>query len=172
MAYFGLVPLSTNLLAGQKTATSGNTLQDGDSGGPSYRVYGPSGLVNQGTGTMTLRDTGNVTGATNATPIVITSAAHGLSSGTRVTLSGVGGNTAANGTFTVTAITADTFSLNGSTGNGAYTSGGTWHATGLYVVSIFIDPNLGYASGQTYWFFATWVTSGTTMAELSSFTVV
>jgi len=37
----------------------------------------------------------------------------------------VGGNTAANGTWTITVTNSTTFSLNGSTGNGAYTSGGS-----------------------------------------------
>ncbi|MEX2185844.1 MAG: hypothetical protein WD875_03580, partial [Pirellulales bacterium] len=69
---------------------------------------------------------GAVTGATNATPIVITSNGHGLANGEQVTISGAVGNTAANGTFTVSNVTANTFRLNGSVGNGAYTSGGTW----------------------------------------------
>lgn len=59
-------------------------------------------------------------------PIVVTSAAHGLTTGTRVAISGVGGNTAANGTWVITKIDDDRFSLNGSTTNGVYTSGGTW----------------------------------------------
>ncbi len=67
-----------------------------------------------------------ITGASNASPIVVTSTAHGLSPGTTVTIVGVLGNTAANGTFTVSKIDANRFSLNGSTGNGAYTSGGTF----------------------------------------------
>ncbi len=70
--------------------------------------------------------TGNVTAATNAAPIVITSNAHGLKTGQIVTVAGATGNTAANGTFTVTVLTANTFSLNGSTGNGAYAGGATW----------------------------------------------
>lgn len=65
-----------------------------------------------------------VTGATNASPVVITSTGHGLSTGHRVAISQVGGNTAANGNWTITVVDANTFSLNGSTGNGAYTSGG------------------------------------------------
>lgn len=65
-----------------------------------------------------------VTGATNASPIVITSTAHGLVTGDRVTIASVGGNTAANGNWTITKNDANTFSLDGSTGNGAYTSGG------------------------------------------------
>lgn len=67
-----------------------------------------------------------VSGATNASPIVITtSAAHGLATDDVVTIASVGGNTAANGTFKITKLTSTTFSLNGSTGNAAYTSGGT-----------------------------------------------
>ena len=69
---------------------------------------------------------GTIASATNASPIVITTTQpHGLSTGRTVSIAGVGGNAAANGTFTVTAIDATRFSLNGSTGNGAYTSGGT-----------------------------------------------
>lgn len=68
---------------------------------------------------------GVVTGATNASPIVITCTAHGLSTGQPATLSGVQGNTNANGTWTITRLSANTFSLNGSTGNAAYTGGGS-----------------------------------------------
>lgn len=64
-----------------------------------------------------------ITGATNATPIVITVASHGYSTNDTVIVVGVLGNTAANGTFTITKIDDNSFSLNGSVGNGAYTSG-------------------------------------------------
>src|SRR5262249_52886011 len=59
----------------------------------------------------------------------ITSANHGLTTGAQVVITGVGGNTTANATWTITRIDANTFSLNGSTGNAAYTSGGTWKLT-------------------------------------------
>ena len=66
-----------------------------------------------------------VTGASNASPIAITTAApHGLQTGDQVTISGVLGNTAANGTFTVTVTSATTFTLDGSTGTGAWAGGG------------------------------------------------
>lgn len=72
--------------------------------------------------------TGTITGATNASPIVITSAGHGLNNGDIVGIAGVGGNTAANGQIWIVAnVATDTFELVGSTGNGAYTSGGTWY---------------------------------------------
>lgn len=78
-----------------------------------------------------LNDIGKViTGATNATPIVITSTAHGFANGDIVTQSAVGGNTAANGRFKVANQTANTYELTDPVtnanvaGNGAYTSGG------------------------------------------------
>lgn len=68
----------------------------------------------------------SVTGATNATPIVITtSAAHGYATGDTIAIASVAGNTAANGVWTITRLSATTFSLNTSVGNGAYTSGGS-----------------------------------------------
>jgi hypothetical protein len=66
-----------------------------------------------------------ISGATNASPIVITTASsHGLSTGDVVTILNVAGNTAANGLWSVTVVNATQFSLDGSTGNGSYTSGG------------------------------------------------
>src|SRR5580700_5474503 len=71
--------------------------------------------------------TGSITSASNASPIVITTAStSGLATGESVTIGGVNGNTAANGNFTITVLNATQFQLNGSTGNGAYTSGGAW----------------------------------------------
>ena len=66
-----------------------------------------------------------ITEATPASPIVIT-AASAPPTGARVSISGAQGNSAANGTWTVTNISPTTFSLNGSTGNGTYTAGGSW----------------------------------------------
>jgi len=66
-----------------------------------------------------------ITNATNADPIVITtSAAHGYETGDSIFISGVLGNTDANGTHTITKITSTTFSLDAQEGNAAYTSGG------------------------------------------------
>ncbi len=72
--------------------------------------------------------TGTITGATNASPMVITSVAHGRSNGDLVGIKSIGGNTAANDyTWRVANAAADTFELEGSTGNGVYTTGGTWY---------------------------------------------
>lgn len=73
-----------------------------------------------------------VNGATNATPIVIsTTASHLFSTGDVVSVSGVTGNTAANGSWTIIVIDATHFSLTTSVGSGAYVSGGTAIDTSL-----------------------------------------
>lgn len=70
--------------------------------------------------------TATVSGATNASPIVITTSANHLyATGDKVSINGVLGNTAANGNWSIIVLSSTTFSLTGSTGNGAYTSGGT-----------------------------------------------
>lgn len=69
-----------------------------------------------------------ITAATNTTPIQITtnfSAVTYFETGQQVTITGVGGNTAANGTWTITRVGTGIFTLNGSSGNANYTSGGT-----------------------------------------------
>lgn len=77
----------------------------------------------------------NVSGATNASPIVITtSTAHSQYDGAPVTVASVGGNTAANGSYfaKVTGYSSTTFALYSDyglttpvVGNAVYTSGGT-----------------------------------------------
>jgi hypothetical protein len=66
-----------------------------------------------------------ISGATNANPIVITSAGHGFANGDMVSISGVAGNTNANGIYTVASATTNTFALSGRSGNSNYTGGGT-----------------------------------------------
>lgn len=116
---------------------------------PTYRVYGPSGVMQNGTGTTSFAETGTITNATNANPIVITSAAHGLTTGTRVTITGVGGNTAANTTAVMTKVDANTFSI-AVAGNGAYTNGGTWNTSGLYKVDVTPLAADGYVAETLY----------------------
>jgi fibronectin type 3 domain-containing protein len=81
------------------------------------------------TQTLTITPDGNnafdVTAATNVTPIAVTvSAPHGLSTGDSVYIRNVLGNTAANGLWAITVTSTVAFTLTGSVGNGAYTSGG------------------------------------------------
>ena len=89
--------------------------------------YTPSVLPAQPsctTGTNCVSLSESVTAASNTSPIQVTSQSHGLTSGMHVTISGVTGNTAANGTWPVSVVDKDNFTLTGSTGNGAYASGG------------------------------------------------
>ena len=86
-----------------------------------------SGRANFGDYTTTTDSTTfTVVAATNASPIAITTSVnHGLSTGDTVAISGVGGNTNANGTFVITVTGNNSFTMNDSTGNATYTSGGT-----------------------------------------------
>ena len=91
---------------------------------PNEGIGGNLVLVD-GNGNETINLDSRISDATNATPIVITTnAAHGLPTGKseEIVVSGVVGNTAANGTWTVTYISSTTFSLDGSIGSGAYIS--------------------------------------------------
>lgn len=67
-----------------------------------------------------------VTDAVNRTFIDITSDKHGLVTGSRVRVSGVLGNTGANGDFTVTVISDNVFRLDNAVSTGTYISGGSW----------------------------------------------
>lgn len=66
-----------------------------------------------------------VTGASNATPIEITTAtAHGLSTNSEVDITGVAGPIGVNGNWFITVTAPTKFTLNGSIAGGAYSSGG------------------------------------------------
>lgn len=109
------------------------------------------------------QSTAAITNATNATPIVITSNGHGLSNLDMVAIAGVGGNTAANGIWSINNITANTFELEGSAGSGAYTAGGTWYKLNETRVTAITLQNGRYVkSGDTgKLYLGTGMTTGT-----------
>lgn len=146
--FAGLVPISNTLDITVVAKNSSNVPTDADSA-PTYRIYGPSGFLSSGT--LTTKDTGSITGASNANPTVITSNGHNLTTGTLVVITGVGGNTGANGTFQVTRIDSNTFSIPvDTTLGGTYTSGGTWHSAGVYDWNFAPTVGANYASGVVY----------------------
>ncbi len=127
---FYFTPLTTNAVYIKITVSSTNAAStiaylSGAQLGPSRDVgillYGNAGVA------------GVITGATNASPIQITAASHGLITGNFVSIDAVGGNTASNGYWQVTKVDGNNFTLNGSTGNGAYTSGGLYCQNGLFI---------------------------------------
>ncbi len=68
----------------------------------------------------------SVTNVSNTTPMVVTAPGNTLNTGDYVIIGGVRGLNAANGTFRVTRVSDDEFSLDGtSNSRGAYTGGGT-----------------------------------------------
>lgn len=91
--------------------------------GNSYRAFGNYFGASSSTAQRT------ISGASNASPIEITTTiAHGLTTGMRAAIVDVTGNTAANGDWKIISTGDTTFTLTGTTGNGAYTGGpGTVH---------------------------------------------
>lgn len=120
-------------------ATTDDDITIGAGAGGSYSLLMGISCENSGAGGVnaitsvgiTLASALTITDCTNATPIVVTSASHGLSAGDGVTISGVGGNTACNGDHIIQTVTASTFELTSPTdgsdvaGSGGYTTGGT-----------------------------------------------
>jgi hypothetical protein len=95
--------------------------------------------TNAGTATAATRNI-TVISASNATPIVVGATAHNLQVGFQVTISGVTGNTAANGTWLVRSVNANDFTIENldhtdTVGNAAYVSGGTIVSTDCLVDS-------------------------------------
>jgi fibronectin-binding autotransporter adhesin len=94
-----------------------------------------------------------ITGATQASPIVISTASTaGMANGDVVAITAVGGNTAANGVWTIAGLTGTTFQLVGSTGNAAYTA-----TTGTFT------PNTLTLTGRVHG-----VTSPTNLAQAAA----
>lgn len=85
--------------------------------------------------------TATITGASNATPIVITATAHGFASYDCVNITGVAGNTAANGLWCIIVVDANSFNLIGSVGTAAYTSGGTANRTSVVYIPTDQQPS-------------------------------
>lgn len=86
-----------------------------------------------------------ISGATNTTPIVITSTPHGIVDVSYATVSGVTGNLGANGSWIVEAVSPTQLRLKNSVGTGAYVSGGiaTITSTFAYVVELTDVQNAG-----------------------------
>ena len=100
----------------------------------------PDEIVCNGTVQLGTKTVKNITGATQADPVVITSASHGFSDGDSVYIAGVQGMTELNGNcYKVAGKTTDTFQLNdfvnntidGTTGHTAYICDGTASVSNL-----------------------------------------
>lgn len=138
---------------------------------PIYRVYGPEGLLSGMTGSCYDMETGGISGATNASPVVYTASNHNLTTGMVVTVAGATGNMGANATGVVTVLTANTFSLANTAGNGTYTGGGTWKTTGLYGYNFVAAASNGFESGTSYMVLLEGTCSGVPFGYTQTFTV-
>lgn len=102
------------------------------------------------TGFEALNYSVSTTSGNLVSPIQITTTApHILTTGQTVTISGVTGNTNANGTFTITVLNNTQFTLNGTTGNGAYGGGGTI-VTNCYIIDYRTMGASGFPPVESY----------------------
>ena len=169
--FLGFVPIETTLPLVVLAKGPGNTPVNLDSL-PWYRCYGPSGLMPLGTGTLGYKDSKSISSASAAAPIVVASASHGLTTGNYVTVSGSQGLAGLNGTFQVSVVDGDHFSLNGSSGTGSYTGGGVWNVTGLYGGSLLVGAASGYGPGGVYAVTCGGTIGGASWGDLHTFCVV
>jgi hypothetical protein len=96
-----------------------------------------TGTINYSTGAITLtfnpviNFSGAITNITKANPGQVTSAAHHLTTGAQVTITGVNGMTQVNGqTYTITFVDANNFTIGvDTTGFSNYVNGGEWTLT-------------------------------------------
>lgn len=144
---------------------------------PSYIIYDAAlanGKMANGSGSASYRHSFTMTGAAdNGGGLVrVTKAAHGLTTGQRVTISGTAGATGVDGTHIVTVISSSTFDLVGSTFGGVWTSGGVVNVTGAYAISHTLNSGDGYQSSSTYFMLVSYTISAVVYTECLSFTVV
>lgn len=143
-----------------KTITSGATaanIAPGDTirimGSPAPTSLGVNGTWTDGPWAATKA----IGSSTNAAPIVVTITGHGYSNGDFVIITGHTTNTSANGTWVLANITANTFELSGSTGNGVGGASGTTGKINNSVVTLAsaVTANIGSVlnrgEGRTAW---------------------
>lgn len=151
-----------------------------------YCVNGTSALQTPGgmaTTSSLSYSISNTTGAGTSPIVVTTTTTNALVTGQQVSITGVLGNFASNGTYQITVTSGSTFSLNGTTGNGGYTGGGTVNTTPFSWSTNFTEGtpvlavgNDGYTAAQVSTTFAgdaifTAVNSNPFTGTATSFTV-
>jgi len=90
-------------------------------GFPLFTIYDVSSNITVANGMANINTALQAGSISNASPRVLTAAAHGLLTGQTLTIAGVTGATDVNGIWTVTRTGANTVTLNGSTATGAAT---------------------------------------------------
>ncbi len=127
-------------------------LTDGDHGpispdaAPVLVLYGADGPL-AGTSEGEPAQEGAVTAISTAAPAVVTSAAHGLQTGQAVELVGT---TARDGFYLATVLSADTFSLDGTTAGSAQAAVGSWRSAGVWRFDLPTAALPSLAAGSTY----------------------
>ena len=138
--------------------------------GDTIRMMGspaPTSLGQNGVWTsQALQASKSITSSTNATPIAITIIAHGYTTGDTVVITAHTTNTNANGTWEITSTGANTFTLDGSVGNGVGGASGTVRLRNntRVLLTTPVTQNIASTGPRT----ATWTTSANVTATFNT----
>lgn len=103
-----------------------------DSARPAWAIYDPVGDTWDTADNYFSKPNNTVIGVTAGSPGVITTGTpHGYLTGDAVSVRNVGGVSGANGDFSITVVSPNSFSLDGSNVTGAYTGGGDTHVSAI-----------------------------------------
>lgn len=139
---------------------------------PIFRVFGADGSVTNGNGSGAPLETKTISAISTGPTTTVTSTAHGLATGSVVTIAGAAGTTGVNGTHPVTVSDANTFTFDDVSTSGTYTSGASWKTTGLFGFTLNSTIRAALQVGRSYLLVAYGVFSGTRRAIQQTFTVV
>lgn len=103
------------------------------------------------TSTTSVPATKSITSSTNATPIVVTITSHGYSNGDVIQITGHTTNTAANGSWKIANVAANTFELVGSVGNGVGGASGTARNINFKAVTLATAQNVIVDNCELAW---------------------
>lgn len=134
-----IVALSLSLAAFGQTPVNGSRIFVGGQDSAVASYFRP--MTVNGTPSSSLCNSAqSITSSTNASPIVVTKASHGLTNGQVITLYGHATNTNANGTWMVGSVTTNTFALcgywDGTTCQNPSTGNGVGGATGFFSTQV------------------------------------
>lgn len=140
---------------------------------PTFRIIGDDGAVEGGNGTAALMESGTISAiATGATTTVTCDAAHGLSTGAVVTITGADGTSNVNGTHPITVTGSTTFTFNDVVSSGTYTSGASWFTPGLYALTLDSVIRAALEAGRNYLCLCNGTFSSVIRTQQIRFTVV
>lgn len=139
---------------------------------PVFRIMADDGPVENGNGTASVLEGGDISAIETGATTTVTSEDHGLSTGAVINIAGADGTTDVNGTHQITVVDADNFTFDDIATSGTYTSGATWTTPGLYKLTLDSTIRSALEVGRSYLAIAYGTFSSVQRVVQQAFTVV